>query len=152
MSAPIGYRQAVPTDIAALLPLMRAMQDDDPWSTPFDELTVADTVRTLLENACAGLVWLITAGTQSIGYIVICFDYSLEYGGKGAWIDEFFVAREYRGQGLGAAVMRIAEEKARESGARCLHLEVSRGNPAIELYRRAGFEAHDRYLMTKWLG
>jgi ribosomal protein S18 acetylase RimI-like enzyme len=33
-----------------------------------------------------------------------------------------------------------------------MHLEVDKGNnPAFELYRRAGFEDHNRFLMTKWL-
>jgi ribosomal protein S18 acetylase RimI-like enzyme len=33
-----------------------------------------------------------------------------------------------------------------------IHLEVDRGNhPALELYRRIGYQDHDRFLMTKWL-
>jgi hypothetical protein len=30
-------------------------------------------------------------------------------------------------------------------------LEVNRGNPAINLYRRHGFEDHNRSLLSKWL-
>jgi ribosomal protein S18 acetylase RimI-like enzyme len=37
-------------------------------------------------------------------------------------------------------------------GVSAVHLEVDRGNdPAFELYRRVGYEDHDRFLMTKWL-
>jgi len=37
-------------------------------------------------------------------------------------------------------------------GVNAIHLEVDHGNdPAIELYRRAGYEDHDRFVMTKWL-
>ena len=37
-------------------------------------------------------------------------------------------------------------------GVNAIHLEVDRGNdPACELYRRAGYQDHDRFLMTKWL-
>jgi ribosomal protein S18 acetylase RimI-like enzyme len=33
-----------------------------------------------------------------------------------------------------------------------MHLEVSPDNQAaLELYRRAGYADHGRYLMTKWL-
>jgi GNAT superfamily N-acetyltransferase len=70
---------------------------------------------------------------------------------KGAWIDEFFVDRAHRGQGLGAEALRLAEEVARKAGAHVLHLEVNRGNPAIELYRRHGFVDHERYLLSKAL-
>jgi ribosomal protein S18 acetylase RimI-like enzyme len=37
-------------------------------------------------------------------------------------------------------------------GVHTLHLEVERKNVrAHHLYRKMGFEDHDRYLMTKWL-
>jgi len=145
------YRRAKEEDTEALLGLMREMQHDDPWSAPFVEAKVADSVRELIAGSHYGSAWLICEGDIAIGYIVLCFDYSLEYGGKGAWIDEFYIRGEHRGKGLGAAALQFAEEKAAAAGARVLHLEVNRGNPAIGLYRRAGFEDHERYLMSKWL-
>jgi ribosomal protein S18 acetylase RimI-like enzyme len=80
------------------------------------------------------------------------FDYSLEYGGRNAWVDEIFIAKEARGKGLGETVMDFVERAARGAGVTAIHLEVNRGNKAIELYRRRGFEEHERHLMTKWLG
>jgi ribosomal protein S18 acetylase RimI-like enzyme len=41
---------------------------------------------------------------------------------------------------------------SREHHAHYLHLEVTHGNRAVELYRRRGFINHQRYLMTKPLG
>jgi len=33
-----------------------------------------------------------------------------------------------------------------------IHLEVDLGNePALELYRRTGYQDHHRFLLTKWL-
>jgi len=86
-----------------------------------------------------------------VGYIVLSFDYSLEYGGRCGWVDEFFVRREYRGKGIGSQALRFFMERARELGVKTVHLGVRCGNPAIELYRRAGFKEHDAYVMTKWL-
>ena len=88
---------------------------------------------------------------NAVGYLVICFDYSLEYGGKGAWVDELFVAAEHRGKGIGTELLDLAETVSRELGARMLHLEVSHGNRAVELYQRRGFVDHRRFLMSKWL-
>jgi len=82
---------------------------------------------------------------------VMAFDYSLEYRGRGAWIDEFFVRRTYRGQGIGTRVLEFFAAQAKELGATVVHLEVNHGNPALGLYRRSGFEDHHRYLMTKWI-
>lgn len=146
-----SLRLAAPADIEILLALMRLLQADDPWSVPFEEAAVRPVVRHLLANPAVGLAYLVCDGDETMGYIVLCFDYSLEYGGKGAWVDEFFVKREFRGRGIGSDVLQLAEDEARKARATVLHLEVNHGNPALELYRRHGFEDHARYLMTKWL-
>jgi ribosomal protein S18 acetylase RimI-like enzyme len=55
------------------------------------------------------------------------------------------VAPESRGQGLGMALARKALAMARRAGRRQLVLAVDAANaPAIEIYRRAGFEAWER--------
>ena len=52
----------------------------------------------------------------------------------------------------GKRALEFVEEKARASRVNALHLEVDRGNdPAMELYRRTGYENHGRHLLTKWL-
>jgi len=142
---------AGPNDIGTLLNLMRALQEDDPWSVPFEQDRAREAVRLLVENESYGRAWLIHDEGRAIGYIVMSFDYSLEYGGRNAWVDEFFIEKESRGQGLGAQVLDFFEEQARQAGATAVHLEVNPGNRAIELYRRRGFTDHHRYLMTKFL-
>ena len=136
-------------DLEQILRLMRDMQKDDPWSEPFDVIEVRVNLAQLLENRVYGLAYLVQDTLEPIGYLLICFDYSLEYRGKGAWIDELFVARSHRGKGIGTQLLEIAERAAAEHNAKYLHLEVSQGNPAIELYRRRGFVDHQRHLMTK---
>jgi len=147
----LTYRAAVPSDINVLLRLMQGLQQDDPWSVPFREEEVRETVRELLVSRSAGRAFLICHGELYIGYLVLSFDFSIEYGGKNAWIDELFVQGEFRGKGVGSEAMNFAVQTAREFGAKFLHLEVNRGNPAIDLYRRFGFEDHDRYLLSKRL-
>ena len=76
--------------------------------------------------------------------------YSIEYGGRDAFIDEVYIRAAYRGQGIGRQAMMFAETQCRALGVRALHLEVARDNTnAHALYRKVGFVDHDRYLMTK---
>ena len=138
-------------DLPALLRLMRDLQRDDPWSVPFDEARASAAVRDLLAHENYGKAWFVAEGRRTVGYIVMSFDYSLEYGGRNAWVDEFFIEKASRGRGLGAQVLDFFEQAARAAGATAIHLEVNPGNRAIELYRRRGFQEHDRHLMTKWL-
>lgn len=151
MNAELEYRAATFSDINVLLQLMRCLQEDDPWSLPFREEEARATLRELVANPSAGRAFLICAADSCVGYLVLSFDFSLEFGGKNAWIDELFVQREFRNQGIGSKTLEFAEEAAREYGAKVLHLEVNRGNQAIGLYRRCGFKDHDRYLLSKWL-
>jgi diamine N-acetyltransferase len=142
---------AAAEDIATLMALMRAMQKDDPWSVPFEEDRVREAVRNLLANPSFGQAWFVHEGQRIIGYIVMAFDYSLEYGGRNAWVDEFYIEKNSRGKGIGAEVLDFFEKAAGAAGASAIHLEVNQGNKAIDLYRRRGFVDHHRYLMTKWL-
>lgn len=147
----IEFRPAGPEDLPLLLSMMKQLQADDPWSIPFDETNAAKAVDGLLHDQSLGRIWMIASNREPIGYIVMAFDYSLEYGGRGAWVDEVFVRRSYRGTGIGTQALEFFVTQARELGATVVHLEVNHGNPAIELYRRLGFEDHQRYLMSKWV-
>jgi len=148
---PISTARATSADLESLLPMMRHMQQDDPWEEPFHEPTVRANLAELLRNSVYGVAYLVREESALIGYLVLCFDYSLEYRGKGAWIDELFVEASHRGKGIGTQLLDLAETASREHHAKFLHLEVNHGNPAVELYRRRGFAEHERYLMSKVL-
>jgi GNAT superfamily N-acetyltransferase len=60
--------------------------------------------------------------------IVLTFGYSLEYQGRGAFIDEFFVQASHRHRGWGKITLQHAEKAARELNIRALHLEITREN------------------------
>ena len=147
----IEFRAAISGDLPTLLAMMKEMQVDDSWSIPFVEAEAARAVEMLLGDPSCGRLWLISADGSTIGYIVMSFDFSLEYRGRNAWVDEFFVRSTQRGQGIGRKALEFFAAQAKELGVTVVHLEVNHGNPAIELYRRLGYEDHRRYLMSKWI-
>jgi GNAT superfamily N-acetyltransferase len=147
----VCLRDASTEDLDRLVALMREMQIDDPWSCEFTDQRAREAAQNLLRDPSLGRIWMICLGSHVVGYIVLSFDYSLEYGGKCGWVDEFFVRREHRKRGIGSQALQFFADQARKLGAKTVHLGVRRGNPAIKLYRRAGFKEHDAYVMTKWL-
>jgi ribosomal-protein-alanine N-acetyltransferase len=50
------------------------------------------------------------------------------------------VSPDHRQQGVGRGLLHYFLERARSNGIGRAHLEVRDGNPAIHMYRRAGFE------------
>ena len=57
----------------------------------------------LINNPVFGLAWLVLDSGTPVGYIVLCFGYSLEYLGRDAFIDEFYLTESHRGRAAGDA-------------------------------------------------
>jgi ribosomal protein S18 acetylase RimI-like enzyme len=146
------FRPAVQKDEQSLLRMMRNLAEQEPGAYFFDEPVVREVLRTFLASPDLGRAWVFYEGETPVGYIVLTFGYSFEYHGRDSFIDELYVEPQFRRQGIGRRAMQFVEERARELGVNAIHLEVDQGNdPAAELYRRAGYDDHARFLMTKWL-
>jgi ribosomal protein S18 acetylase RimI-like enzyme len=139
-------------DEAQLLRMMKVLAEQEPGKIVFDVLAVSKTLHRFLELPSFGGVWFLCEDENIVGYIVLTIGFSFEFRGHDAFIDELYVEPQYRRRGYGRQAVAFLEERARQMGANALHLEVDHGNdPALELYRRSGYQDHDRFLMTKWL-
>jgi GNAT superfamily N-acetyltransferase len=110
-----------------------------------------DRLDRLLSDNSLGQAWLIQIDSQPVGYMVVTFSYSLEFQGRDALLDELYLRDPYRPD-FGGPSLQFAQAFCRSLGVNALHVEMERDNrPAQALYRAAGFEDDDSYLMTKWL-
>jgi ribosomal protein S18 acetylase RimI-like enzyme len=148
----LTIREATLQDEAVLLRMMRLLAEQEPGKIRFDESAARATFRRFLSLPAFGRVWLLCEADLPVGYIVLTMGFSFEFHGHDAFIDELYIDSNFRRRGYGKQAVAFLEEKAREMDVNAIHLEVDRGNdPAFELYRRAGYEDHDRFLMTKRL-
>lgn len=146
----IAFQPATSADVAALLAMMEALYANDGHS--FDTAMAERATRDLLDSPAWGHIWLIQRDGSSVGYLVLTFGFSLEFGGRDALLDELFILEPYRSQGLGRQALQFVFDCCRREGIRALHLEVLLGNDrAATIYSRFGFERDTRQLMTKWL-
>lgn len=148
------FRRAGPGDVNAILGMMRGYYEQDGYT--FVEPEARAAALALIGDPHLGRLW-VTSGVTSdgegvVGYVAVALGFSFEYRGREAFVDELFIAQTHRGRGLGREALEVAEAYCREAGVNALHLEVERHRePALELYRRRGFEDYGRFLMTKWL-
>jgi ribosomal protein S18 acetylase RimI-like enzyme len=127
-----------------LLPLVRDYHAFEEIERTDDERRKA--LAPLLGENPLGRIWLILEGGEPVGYIALCFGYSIEFGGRDAFVDEFFLAEAARGRGLGRQVLAEVRKSAAHHGIVALHLEVARSNTrARRFYEDLGFAARDRY-------
>jgi diamine N-acetyltransferase len=146
-----SFQLAEESDAAVLLNFMRAYYAFDGHA--FDEQKARSALIPLLRDSKLGRVWLILDGQQPVGYIAICFGYSLEWLGRDAFVDELFLLEEYRGCGWGRKTIALVEGVAYSLGIKALHLEVVRKNAAaLDIYQRLGFKDRESTFMSKWIG
>tara|TARA_R110002096_G_scaffold15028_3_gene52905 strand:+ start:3775 stop:4254 length:480 start_codon:yes stop_codon:yes gene_type:complete len=142
---------AQPADCHRLEPFVRAYHEfEHITSTPGSRRLA---LQQLLENAALGRIWLIEVSGETVGYVALCFGYTIEFAGRDGFVDEFFITEHHRGRGIGRQVLERIADEARRCSVKALHLEVARTNAAAaRLYRSCGFVARERYhLMTQGL-
>lgn len=119
---------------------------------PFDSETTSLNLHNFIADTNLGRLWLLIFGEEIIGYIVLAFGFSFEYGGKDALIDEFFIKDGYRDQGFGAKTIEFVTRQAKMLAVKTLQLEVERRNErGTSLYVKHGFKDNNRLLMNKSL-
>lgn len=139
--------RALPTDLDDLVALMRQFYAEG--GLPFRSETARSAMAGLLETPEYGAVWVLRDGPAAVGYLALCVGYSLEMGGRDAFIDEVFVERPYRNQNWGKQMIEAAIATARASGVQAVHLTVDHGNrAALTLYESMGFKRRGDAMLT----
>jgi GNAT superfamily N-acetyltransferase len=150
MAAPI-FKPATSDDIETLIVMMRDLYAHDGLA-PLDEASARRALLGVIGDDTFGRVFLILLENEVAGYAVLTFGYSLEFHGRDAFVDELYLRAEYRGLGIGKSALEFLTGVCAAEGVNALHLEVERANTSAQVvYRKFGFEDHDRYLMTRWV-
>ncbi len=140
----ITLELAGPTQLEELLPLVAAYHAFEEVESSSEQRR--SSVTKLLNDKRLGEIWLIRKLDGLIGYIAVCYSYSIEFGGRDAFIDEFYVEAAERGKGIGSKVLADVSALLRERDIVALHLEVDGTNErAKSAYARAGFSSRDKY-------
>ena len=121
-------------------------------------ITLSDDARAaglqpLLDGIPHGAAYLIGPPRAPIGYVVVTFGWSIEFGGMDGFVDEIFIRPGVRGRGIATEVLLALPRTLGGAGVKALHLEVASDNTTAQrLYARAGFRLRDGYhLMTRML-
>ncbi|MFD1195968.1 GNAT family N-acetyltransferase [Seohaeicola saemankumensis] len=125
-----------------VLPLIAAFHAEMGYDTDAAHHTRA--ITPLLEGSPHGAVWLIGPRRAPVGYVVISFGWSVEYGGLDGIVDEIFVRPAVRGRGMGFEALNGIAKALASGGVRALHLEVARDDARTQaFYARARFAPRD---------
>ncbi|MGH8222405.1 MAG: GNAT family N-acetyltransferase [Woeseiaceae bacterium] len=145
-------RPVAPGDIPRLLILVEQY-----WGfegiAGFEATHVGTELERLCGNSALGSGWIAWAGDKPAGYLLAVYVFSLEHLGLTAEIDEFFVLPSFRGQGIGSALLRAAEDEFARKKCTNISLQIGHDNDGARTFYRAhgfgersGFELLDKML------
>ncbi len=133
-------REATPEEARLVAQLLHDFNTEFSDPTP-GVAVLTKRMERLLAN---GEVAIVLAGDGPDGLAVLRFRSAIFTEGLDAYLEEFYVAPDRRGRGLGRALLEAAMELARDEGARRIELGTNEDDTAARaLYESAGFTNRD---------
>jgi GNAT superfamily N-acetyltransferase len=137
----LELKEASNHDTDLLLELMSGFNQEE--NIDFDTEVYRERIHVAFNLPQLVKIWVIVANSCTVGYVILTFTFSFEFGGTIATIDEIYITPENRGQGLGTSVLELLAQEAITYGATTLSGDISDKKPWLStFYKRAGFECY----------
>ena len=130
--------------------MVLALYQEDPPGEAMSPQKIQRTVKELSLHPDKGAIIIIRVGDTIVGYAIVIYYWSNEYGGDIACVDELYVKPSWRNRGIGASCLtHMASAKAPD--LKGLQVEITPANMrAFEFYSRQGFTPMaNRHLFKK---
>jgi ribosomal protein S18 acetylase RimI-like enzyme len=120
-----------------------------------DEMGIASTddsrnaaLSPLLDGSPLGAIYILGPVKAPVGYVVITFGWSVEFGGMDGFIDEIWIRPSVRRRGLATEALLSLSHALSGAGLRALHLEVRKDDESTQrLYRKNNCAPREEYLL-----
>lgn len=133
------FRYAQPQDAGLILSFIRQLADYEKMLS--EVVATEDLLRHwVFEKQKAEVLFVMEDGRE-VGFALFFHNFSTFLGRAGIYLEDLFVLPEYRGRGLGKALLRQLARIAVERG--CGRLEwwcLDWNTPSIDFYRSLGAE------------
>ena len=134
----ITIREMKREDSAIVVNMMRKFYTSPAVITDGSEKIFAANVENCLNGSTCAAGFVFVDGDKIIGYGITARSYSTEFGGECIWIEDIYIAAEYRGRGVGSKFIRYVQTRYPD---KILRLESEAGNDkALDFYKQLGFK------------
>jgi len=154
---PATIRSATVTDVPVILDFIRGLADYEKLS--HEVVATAETLRATLFPAdpatrpAAACILAFTVTGAPAGFALYFFNYSTFLAKPGLYLEDLFVRPEFRGQGLGKALLIHLAQLANQLGCGRMEWSVLDWNqPAIDFYEALGAERKTEWTICRLTG
>jgi GNAT superfamily N-acetyltransferase len=154
---PATIRPATAADVPVILDFIRGLADYEKLS--HEVVASAETLRATLFPAdsamrpAAACILAFTATGAPAGFALYFFNYSTFLAKPGLYLEDLFVCPEFRGQGIGKALLLHLAQIANQLGCGRMEWSVLDWNqPAIDFYEALGAERKTEWTICRLTG
>jgi len=143
----LTIRFAVPSDAGTIVRFIRGLAEDEHVSDAVQVSAVE--IRSQMEGHTPPFECLLAEyESEPAGFALFFRNYSTWTGRSGLYLEDLFVREEYRGRGVGGALMRRLGEIATERGWARMDWAVLDWNTNAQSFYRE----HGGYPLERWTG
>jgi GNAT superfamily N-acetyltransferase len=124
-------------DYPDLTEMIFSLYQEDSEGEPMKEEKIRQTIAEYRKNPDKVCIYMFRKGKENIGYAILVYFWSNEYGGNVITIDELYVKKDYRSRGIGTEFFSFVEKLDNKTA---LQLETTPSNGRVcDYYKRLGF-------------
>jgi GNAT superfamily N-acetyltransferase len=146
----VSIRPAVPGDLHLIFDLIHGLADYEhatPAEVPVDESTLAES---LFGERPAAEVVIAEIEGKPAGFALFFHNFSTWQGRRGLYLEDLFVKPEFRGHGIGKALLVHLARIARQRNCARMEWAVLDWNqPAIDFYKSLGADPLDEWTIFR---
>lgn len=133
----INFKLYQDNDYDDLIQMILFLYDEDPGGEPIDEYKINATINEFKRNPQKINIYMFEKHGENIGYAILVYFWSNEWGGNILIIDELYVGENHRGKGVATEFFSFAENF---ENIAAVQLETTPSNQRVlEYYKRLGF-------------
>lgn len=143
MSSPVEIIAATPSDVPAILDFIRRLAEYEHLA---DQVQASEAALSehLFGDRPAAEVLMARADQRDVGFALFFQNFSTFLARPGVYLEDLFVLPEYRGRGVGRALLeRVAEIAVSRSCGRLEWSVLDWNEPALRFYRSLGAKPLD---------
>ena len=151
MSCDPVIRRAEREDVPLILSFIKALAEYEKLS---DQVTATEALleEWIFDKGKAEVLFVLAEGREA-GFALFFHNFSTFLGRAGIYLEDLYVLPEYRGRGLGKALLRALARLAAERG--CGRLEwacLDWNRPSIDFYLSVGAQPMDEWTVYRLTG
>lgn len=139
-SIDVEVRDAMRADVGGIHALIVELAEFEDLRHQF-VATVEDLEQGLIGEGCAAQALVAEVDGEVVGYAIFFLSYSTFIGKAGLWLEDLYVKLDFRGMGVGRALITQVASVAQQRGCQRFEWSVLDWNQrAIEFYESLGAE------------